>query len=127
MPATLRRLARDRAGDRCEYCHLAQSQSVLPFHVEHIIPRQHGGATSGDNLALACPHCNLHKGPNLTGIDPDSGKVCRLFHPRRDDWSEHFQRADARLTPLTAIGRTTVWVLDCNAEEQLRLRAAEQA
>ena len=98
---------------------------MLPFHIEHIVPRQHGGVTSGDNLALACPHCNLHKGPNLTGIDPDSGEVCRLFHPRRDVWTGHFRDQGARLAGRTAIGRTTAWVLDVNAENQLRLRTAE--
>ncbi|HSS19497.1 MAG TPA: hypothetical protein VLL54_05435 [Pyrinomonadaceae bacterium] len=43
-----------------------------------------------DNLALACIDCNLHKGPNLTGIDPNTGVITPLFHPRRDAWVEHF-------------------------------------
>ena len=30
-----------------------------------------------DNLALACIDCNLHKGPNLTGIDPETNQVTR--------------------------------------------------
>ena len=125
MLATLRRMVRERAGGRCEYCRLPQESSVLPFHIEHIVPRQHGGVTGGDHLAHACPHCNLHKGPNLTGIDPDSGEVCRLFHPRRDVWTGHFRDQGARLAGRTAIGRTTAWVLDVNAENQLRLRSAE--
>jgi hypothetical protein len=29
-----------------------------------------GGSDDPDNLALACHHCNLHKGPNLAGVDP---------------------------------------------------------
>ena len=124
MTAALRRMARERAGGRCEYCRLPQENSVLPFHIEHIVPCQHGGITSEGNLAFACPHCNLHKGPNLTGIDPDNGEVCRLFHPRRDVWSEHFRNDGARLAGRTAVGRTTAWVLDMNAEDQLRLRAA---
>ena len=125
MTAALRRMARERAGGRCEYCRLPQESSVLPFHIEHIVPRQHGGVTSDDNLALACPHCNLHKGPNLTGIDPDSGEICRLFHPRRDLWADHFRAEGTRIEGRTAIGRTTAWVLDLNAEDQLRLRSAE--
>ena len=28
--------------------------------------------------------CNLHKGPNLSGVDPDTGQVVRLFDPRDD-------------------------------------------
>lgn len=62
---------RERAGYRCEYCHLSQDDSPLAaLHIEHIIPRAHGGTDHLDNLALACIDCNLHKGPNLTGLDP---------------------------------------------------------
>jgi hypothetical protein len=53
---------------------------------------QHGGGDDADNLALACPDCNLRKGPNLTGIDPETGAVVRLFHPRRDVGSESSSR-----------------------------------
>ena len=45
MPEALRRMTRERAGERCEYCRLPQIVSVLSFHIEHIIPRQHGGET----------------------------------------------------------------------------------
>lgn len=124
MTAALRRMARGRAGGHCEYCRLPQESSMLPFHIEHIVPRQHGGVTSEDNLALACPHCNLHKGPNLTGIDPDSGEICRLFHPRRDLWVDHFRAESTRIEGRSAIGRSTAWVLGLNAEDQLRLRSA---
>lgn len=110
MTAGLRRAIRERARDCCEYCRLPQENSVLSFHIEHVIPRQHGGVTHEDNLALACPHCNLHKGPNLTGIDPDSGQVCRLFHPRRDSWAEHFGQENSRIMGRTAVGRATVLV-----------------
>lgn len=122
MTGALRKLAKERADDRCEYCGLSQQHSVMSFHVEHIIPRQHGGATVAGNLALACPNCNLHKGPNLTGIDPDTSEVCRLFHPRKDVWREHFQSNGVRLIGVTAVGRTTVWLLVMNAEDQLQLR-----
>ena len=47
-----------RARDRCEYCHLPASVYPLPFHVDHIIARQHGGLTIAGNLALACLYCN---------------------------------------------------------------------
>jgi hypothetical protein len=122
MSAALRRLAKERAHDRCEYCGLHQQHSLISFHVEHIIPRQHGGATVAGNLALSCPNCNLHKGPNLTGIDPDTGEVGRLFHPRNDIWHEHFQSDGVQVAGVTAVGRTTVWLLAMNSEDQLRLR-----
>lgn len=43
MDARLRQFVRQRANGRCEYCGLAQEQEPLPFHVEHITPRQHEG------------------------------------------------------------------------------------
>jgi hypothetical protein len=47
MDAALRRLVVERAGDRCEYCHLHSGhQTSVIFHIEHIIARQHGGDDS---------------------------------------------------------------------------------
>jgi hypothetical protein len=53
-----------------------------PFHLEHIIAKQHGGETKADNLAWACHRCNRHKGPNLSGIDPETQEIVQLFNPR---------------------------------------------
>jgi hypothetical protein len=36
------------------------------------LPRKHGGPTILENLSLACFPCNRFKGPNLSGIDPES-------------------------------------------------------
>jgi 5-methylcytosine-specific restriction endonuclease McrA len=52
-----RRLVRERARGRCEYCRLPQSAVDAAFHVEHIVPRQHHGPDDADNLALACDRC----------------------------------------------------------------------
>lgn len=122
MTAALQRLVRERAGNRCEYCGVTQEDAKFPLQMEHIIPKKHGGLTTDDNLALACAHCNLHKGPNLTGFDPDSAEVCRLFHPRQDVWSEHFRMASALIHGITSCGRTTIWVLEMNSEVQVMLR-----
>ncbi len=81
MDQVTRELVRERAGDRCEYCLYPQAQSETTHHVEHIVARQHFGGDDPGNLALACIHCNSHKGTNLTGIDPDSGALVSLFHP----------------------------------------------
>lgn len=98
-------LVRGRAGFCCEYCRLAQKYSELSHHIEHIVARQHGGSDRIDNLALACHRCNLHKGPNLTGIDPQSGQVASLFHPRREIWEEHFSFDGEWIIGLTTTGR----------------------
>ncbi len=122
MDARLRQLVRQRAGDRCEYCDLRQDQEPLAFHVEHILSRQHGGKDTAENLALACHHCNLHKGTNLSGLDPQTGELTRLFHPRLDDWNEYFTRRGGEIIGLSAIGRTTVRLLKMNEDGRLQLR-----
>ena len=122
MDARLRQLVKRRAKNCCEYCRIRQDQEPLPFHIEHIIPRQHGGKDLSNNLALACHHCNLHKGPNLSGIDPRTKKMTRLFHPRLDDWSDHFANNNGEITGLSAIGRTTVSLLRMNEDGRLELR-----
>lgn len=122
-PATKARV-RERAEHRCEYCQLRQEDSPLTaLHIEHIIPRIHGGGDTLDNLALACIDCNLHKGTNLTGLDPETNQVTELFHPRRHRWDDHFEWRGIHLTGLSAIGRTTVRVLHINSDDQLALRS----
>jgi hypothetical protein len=124
MEPTVRNLVRDRAGDQCEYCRLRQAdEPFLRFHVEHVIPRQHGGGDDASNLALACGHCNLHKGPNLAGIDPETDAIIALFNPRREPWDDHFQVRGMYIAGRTATGRATVRVLDMNASVRLELRA----
>ena len=122
MDLVTSQLVRQRAGHRCEYCRLFQDHSALQFHVEHVVARQHGGTDDLENLGLACPECNYHKGPNLSSIDPDTGKVTRLFHPRRDRWDDHFVRQAARIMGKTPVGRTTVWLLEMNSGDRLRWR-----
>ena len=122
MDSATSELVRQRAGHRCEYCRLPQSTSALRFHFEHIIARQHGGTDDAQNLALACPECNFQKGTNLTGIDPDTGRVTPLFHPRREEWAAHFARDGARIIGKTPAGRTTVWLLGMNTGDRLRWR-----
>jgi 5-methylcytosine-specific restriction endonuclease McrA len=128
MDATLRAAVRERATQRCEYCQRRQEDSpLIPFHVEHIVPRKHGGSDDLDILALACAECNLHKGSNLTGIDPQSNQITPLFHPRRESWQQHFAWDRLRIVGLTAVGRATVRVLEFNAPTRLRVRLAAEA
>jgi HNH endonuclease len=124
MDAALRDFVRERADGRCEYCHLPQA--VEPFfthHIEHIVARQHGGGDEELNLALACYHCNSHKGSNLTTFDPSTGSLVRLFHPHQDKWDEHFELNGILIVGRTAIGRATAALLQMNASDRRRLRA----
>jgi len=128
IDAALRRLVAQRAGGHCEYCRLHRDhQPTVPFHIEHIIARQHGGDDSADNLALSCHRCNLHKGTNLTGIDPQTKKTTHLFHPRRQRWIDHFEIRDGHIIGLSDIGRTTASLLQMNAPERIDLRVTLEA
>lgn len=125
MNAATRALVRQRADHRCEYCQIHQDDSPLAaLHIEHIRPRKHGGGDDHSNLCLACIDCNLHKGSNLTGIDPDSDAMTPLFHPREQKWEDHFPWDGIHIAGRTDIGRTTIRVLCMNSDEQLELRMA---
>jgi hypothetical protein len=124
MDAALRRFVRERAADRCEYCRLPQIAIDLTFHVEHVIARQHGGPDDDSNLSLACDRCNLNKGPNLSAIDPVTGELVRLFHPRQDPWTVHFEVVGDLVIGTTEIGRATVQLLQMNAPRRRILRAS---
>ena len=75
MASALRKQMRDRAGDRCEYCHLPQSCSVLPHEVDHIRARKHRGPTTLQNTCWACAYCNNGKGSNAAGYDPQTDEL----------------------------------------------------
>jgi 5-methylcytosine-specific restriction endonuclease McrA len=123
MDRATQRLVRQRAGDECEYCGLGQVDVPLyVFQFDHVIPRQHVGTDDVSNLALACPHCNSHKGTNLAAIDPDSGRVVALFNPREDRWYDHFAREGPRIIGLTAQGRATARLLAMNTDRRIDLR-----
>lgn len=124
MRRSLANLVWRRAAARCEYCRMPSRFYHAPFQIDHILAEQHGGATTARNLALACYHCNLHKGPNIAGRDPLARRLTRLFHPRRDRWDDHFRWRGARLLGRTAVGRTTIAVLDINDEAYLLVRRA---
>ena len=94
------------------------------MHLDHIIAIQQGGATVIDNLALACVHCNRHKGPNVAGVDAMTGQVTPLFHPRRERWPDHFAWAGAVLTGKTQTGRVTIEVQAINSPDFRTMRAA---
>jgi hypothetical protein len=128
MDSALRSFVRRRAGDVCEYCRLPQTASrFVRFHIEHIIARQHGGPTEPGNLTLACGSCDFHKGPNIAGLDPETGVLVPLFHPRRDRWTDHFAWDRLATVGRTAVGRATVSLLAMNHRERLEVRENLQA
>lgn len=122
MNADLIRRVWQRARGRCEYCRLPSEFHPSPFQIDHVIARQHGGASEYENLALACIRCNRFKGPNIAGRDPSGDNVVRLFNPRKDNWTEHFVWDGPELRALTPVGRVTIAVLSINDQEATLLR-----
>jgi len=127
VPAELARAVRARAVARCQYCRMHESLQGATFHIEHIIPQGKGGLSHLENLALACPGCNLHKAGRITAIDPSTGEDVRLFHPLRQIWSEHFRFNGYQIEGLTAVGRATVDALNMNHPRRQRIREIEEA
>jgi hypothetical protein len=122
MVRSIEKKVRQRAHDICEYCQMPQEYDDLPHQIDHITAQQDGGETTVDNLALSCLHCNKHKGPNIASIDPSTGTLSALFHPRRDKWDDHFEWNGARLVGRTATGRATIRVLAINHPDYVALR-----
>ncbi len=66
----------------------------------------------------------------MASIDPDSGEVVRLYRPNRvgeaspreNRWTTHFRLNAGEISPLTAIGRVTVRLLQLNRPERVAER-----
>lgn len=122
IPTALRHLVIERAGGRCEYCAIPETTAFAAHELDHIIAQKHGGPTDAENLALSCALCNKHKGSDVASVDPDTGHVVPLYHPRRARWSDHFQLDIARIVPLTPTGRVTVRLLQLNHPDRVMER-----
>src|SRR5262245_61532240 len=112
--AELRRLVIVRAESLCEYCLIAEEDTHFGCAIDHIIAEKHGGATIGDNLALACVLCNQAKGSDVGSILPGSNQFVRFFNPRTDRWADHFAFVADHINPLTDIGIVTARLLRLN-------------
>ncbi|HZZ77400.1 MAG TPA: HNH endonuclease signature motif containing protein [Gemmataceae bacterium] len=122
MKASLEKLVWTRARRRCEYCQMPQEYDELTFEIDHIIPQKHRGKTSAGNLALACFSCNKNKLSDLSGIDPKTRRIVRIYHPRRMSWIRHFRWDGPWLVGRSAVGRATIVTLNINAPLRVRLR-----
>jgi hypothetical protein len=90
--------------------------------IDHIIAQKHGGKTDADNLALCCTLCNKYKGTDIASLDPDTGELVGLFHPRQHQWSQHFQVDGARFVALSPVGKVTIAVLQLNHRARVEER-----
>lgn len=124
VPRAVRRLVRDRAGNRCEYCRHPASYAYSSFVCDHVIPRVLGSGNDASELAWACAGCNSSKYAKTRACDPQTGRTVPLFNPRRQNWSQHFAWNGDTLLVIgrTATGRATVEALRLNRPELLGLR-----
>jgi hypothetical protein len=90
--------------------------------VDHIIAGVHHGSSTFDNCAWSCFDCNVFKGPNLAGVNSNTGEVTRLYHPRRDQWQEHFEWQGPILVGKTPEGLATIDVLRINMPPRVEHR-----
>jgi hypothetical protein len=133
VPSATRRVVRERARHRCEYCHADERWQFIRFTTDHVLPQSAGGSDAIDNLALACRNCNERRGNRLEGRDPETGAVVPLFNPRHDRWVEHFvwDATRLRLIGRTSTGRATVEMLDMNDDRHegivIRIRQRDVA
>ncbi|PWK28548.1 HNH endonuclease [Arcicella aurantiaca] len=110
------------ANFRCEYCRIHEDDLFFSYQIDHIISIKHGGETDLENLAYSCSMCNQNKGSNLGTYLPDSKRLVRLFHPRKDTWKTHFKVNNGEIIGKTKIGLTTIKVLDLNNVDRVILR-----
>lgn len=119
ITTAVRGFVRERAGEVCEYCHFPESESYNSYHVEHIISLKHLGTSEPDNLAHACPLCNMAKGSDISTLVGKSKKLTRLFHPRRDNWDDHFEWDGVLLVGKSEVGEATIQLLRINDVDRL--------
>lgn len=124
MRESLKKQVRERAKNCCEYCFVQAQYSGESFSIEHILPLIKGGLSVLFNLAFSCQRCNNHKYTATTAVDPASGSVVALYHPRTDIWAEHFEWREyfTEIIGISPTGRATVHRLQLNREGLVNLR-----
>ena len=116
ISAELRQRIMEAARFRCGYCLTSQHIIGPMLEIEHYVPVSQGGASTEENLWVACPRCNSHKAGRVNAIDPETAVTQPIFNPRSDVWSEHFEWIEGGTVILgkTPIGRATAVVLQVN-------------
>lgn len=116
LPLDLRDRLLEADNRQCAYCQTTEANTGQPMTVDHIIPQAQGGETIFENLCFACRRCNEFKGSSTTAQDPLTGESVSLFHPRQQNWVDHFQwdASGAMIVGLSATGRATIVALNMN-------------
>lgn len=120
----VRRFVADRAGHRCEYCHIHENDTFFGCQVDHIISLKHSGPTETNNLAYACSFCNRFKGSDVASVSKMTAELVRFFNPRTDRWADHFRLNGSLIESLTDIGEATSRILRFNDLDRVLEREA---
>ena len=116
FPEEIKKQIAERAQFACEYCRYADKYGYSSFHIEHIRPPlKHNGSSEIDNLAYSCPPCNNAKGSNIGTYLDSSTLFTRLFNPRIDIWSGHFEMVDGVVQSKSEVGAATIHILNMNS------------
>lgn len=70
----------ERDNNTCQYCGKIFDRSEL--NLDHVIPRDLGGATSWENIVCSCIPCNTRKGNKL----PHAAGMKLIRPPRKPKW-----------------------------------------
>jgi hypothetical protein len=100
----------------CAYCYTREAITGQVMSVDHVLPASLGGKTAFDNLCFCCRRCNEFKGSKIDATDPLTGETVMLYHPRRENWQDHFawDETGTLIIGLTSVGRATVVGLNMN-------------
>ncbi|MEX2173321.1 MAG: HNH endonuclease [Pirellulaceae bacterium] len=125
----IRQLVGKRAEFCCEYCLSPVDYSPDPFCIEHIWPRALQGSDDQANLAYSCLGCNSRKFVATEAVDPMTGEMATLYHPRHDRWADHFSWESDRtlVVGISATGRASVQRLELNRDGIVNLRRVLRA
>jgi 5-methylcytosine-specific restriction endonuclease McrA len=119
IPVAIQRAVIALSQGYCEYCVVPSDYSTDFFNFDHIQPTSQNGTSELDNLARSCGICNGYKHDKTKAFDPLTKETCRLFHPRQDNWKDHFEwsKDSLKIIGKTAIGRTTVDLLPSQSQK----------
>lgn len=113
---------KQRSNYCCEYCKTPETFSFIGYEIDHIISKKHGGSNELSNLAYACAICNYSKGTDIGTILLPSNQIIRFFHPRTDQWQEHFELSGYSISAKSDIGAATIKIFQFNTFRRVEER-----
>ena len=101
---------RDVDDHRCAYCQTTQANSGQPDGRRPHLARDAGGDTAFTTSVLHVVGVTSIKAPKTAAIDPLTGEMTPIFHPRHDRWQGHFAWDESTIywSGLTQNGRATI-------------------